>query len=383
MRHRAIPLARSITVVALVAVWSGCSSDAGSSVPATTSVAAPTTSAPTTSAPTTSPAITTVPTTAAPAASAPTTAPSTTAPPTTAPPTTVPVAPLTIDELLTLGRPIVLAHAGGEDERPHSLAFSFGESVKAGVDMLDFDVQLTGDGVLVVQHDETVDRTTNGTGNIADMTYAELSKLDNAYWFTTECTCPGKPDDAYIYRGIRTGDQPAPTGYTPDDFAVPRFSDIVRRFPQMPLNIEIKGSGDPAIAAAKELAKELTDLDRLSNAVVTSFDDAVVEAFHGFAPTVELTPGLGLASEWVLNRTPLPGGMRILQLPPEFNGTEVLTPAVMTDSHAAGYVIWVWPNNRALENPASYDAFLQQGMDGLNINYPAEGVAAVDRFVGA
>ncbi len=294
----------------------------------------------------------------------------------------MPAAPLTIDELLTLGRPIVLAHAGGEDERPHSLAFSFGEAVKAGVDMLDFDVQLTGDGVLVVQHDDNVERTTEGTGKIAEMTYDQLSKLDNAYWFTKDCTCRDQPDAAYIYRGIRTGDVPPPAGYTADDFAVPRFSDIVTRFPLMLLNIEIKGTGDLAVAAAKELAQELTDLNRLDNAVVTSFDDPVVDAFHSFAPTVEVTPGLGLASAWVLNRTPLPGDMRILQLPPEFSGTEVLTPEVITDSHAAGYVIWVWPNNREFENAAGYDEFLRQGMDGLNINFPAEGVAAVGRFVG-
>ena len=51
-------------------------------------------------------------------------------------------------------------------------------------------------------------------------------------------------------------------------------------------------------------------------------------------------------------------------------------------SHAAGYVIWVWPNDHKYENPAGYTSFLEQGMDGLNINYPADGVAAVDEFAG-
>ena len=81
---------------------------------------------------------------------------------------------------------MVLAHTGGEDEFPGSTMFGYGESVKAGVDMLDLNVMLTGDGVLVIQHDDSVDRLTNSTGKVADMTYAELSALDNAYWFTAD-----------------------------------------------------------------------------------------------------------------------------------------------------------------------------------------------------
>ena len=71
-----------------------------------------------------------------------------------------PLPPATVADLLALGRPIVLAHTGGEDEFPGSTMFAFGESMKAGVDMLDLNVQLTHDGVLVIQHDDTVDRTT-------------------------------------------------------------------------------------------------------------------------------------------------------------------------------------------------------------------------------
>ena len=50
-------------------------------------------------------------------------------------------------------------------------------------------------------------------------------------------------------------------------------------------------------------------------------------------------------------------------------------------SKAAGYVIWVWPNDRSLENRAAYDQFLRDGIDGLNINFPTQGVAAAREFV--
>jgi glycerophosphoryl diester phosphodiesterase len=288
-----------------------------------------------------------------------------------------PAPPTTIAALLAIGRPVVLAHTGGESQYPGSTLFAYSESAKAGVDMLDLNVMLTSDGVLVVQHDDSVDRLTNGTGKVGETTYADLSRLDNAYWFTAAGVGRGHPADAYIYRGIRTGDRPPPAGYTPDDFAVPRFSDLVARFPDSLLNIEIEGSGAPAAAAATELAKELQNLHREDASVVTSFDDATVDVFHQLSPGVEVTPGLGASAAWILNGTPLPAGMRILQLPPEYNGIKVLTPASIAASHRAGYLIWVWPNDRALENATSYARFVRQGIDGLNIDFPAEGVAAV------
>jgi len=305
---------------------------------------------------------------------------------TTATPTTTipapPPRPQTIDELLDIGRPIVLAHTAGEDQFPGSTLFGFSESVAAGVDMLDMNVLLTSDGVLIVQHDDTVDRTTDGSGALAALTYDEVAVLDAAYWFTADCgVCDDQPAEAYLYRGIRTGDQPAPEGYSADDFAIPTFRDLVARFPDLPLNIEIKGEGVPALAAAEVLADELVELGRADASVVTSFDDATVAAFHELLPDVELSPSLGPTSGWVLDGTPLPEGMRILQIPPMFGDIVVITPELIARSSAAGYVIWVWPNNRTLENYDSYMAFLESGVTGLNINFPDQGVKAVQDFI--
>lgn len=290
----------------------------------------------------------------------------------------------TIDELLSLGRPIVLAHTAGEDQYPASTMFGFAESVKAGVDMLDLNVQLSKDGELVVHHDDTVDRATNGTGAVADLTLAELQALDDAYWFTADCgVCTEQPEAAYLYRGIRTGARPAPDGYTADDFAIPTLRAVIERFPDLPLNIEIKGEGDPAKRAADVLAAQLDELGRSSASVVASFSDEIVSYFHQIAPEVEVSPGLDVLTKWVLERTPVPDGMRILQLPPEYSGLTVITPELVTDSNAAGYPIWVWPNDRDLENYDSYLGFLEMGVVGLNINFPAEGVRAVVDFLAA
>ena len=303
----------------------------------------------------------------------PTTAPATTAPATAAVATTAtPARPPTVGDLL--GRRVVLAHAGGDDDHPHSTPFAFAESVKAGVDVLDLDVRLSGDGVLVVHHDDDVDRTTNATGSVASMTYAQLHALDDAYWFNTVCnTCRNRPESDYLWRGVRTGAQPPPAGYTADDFAITSFREIATRFPTMPLNIELKGQDT---AAATELAKALRELGRLDSTVVTSFDDELITAFHTLAPEVALSPGLQATTAWVLSSTPLPDGMRILQIPPEYNGATVLTPALVAKAKAAGYRLWVWPNGGPYENADGYARLFAMGVDGVNASKPAAGVAA-------
>jgi len=282
-----------------------------------------------------------------------------------------------VAEVLALGRPIVLAHAAGENVHPHSTPWGYDQSARAGVDVLDFDVQLSSDGVLVVQHDQTVDRTTDGSGDVASMTFEQLSALDNAYWFASTCTCRDQPEGDYTLRGIRTGDRPAPEGYGPDDFSIPRFQDVAERYPDHVLNIEIKGEAEAGVASARELARILTELDAADRAVVTSFDDTVVEAFAAAAPGVAITPGLKETTAYVLNGTPPAAGRTILQVPPDFDGLKVLTPELVTRTSADGLVLWVWPNEQKWENAAGYTELLDLGVGGINAADPATAVQAL------
>lgn len=334
------------------------------------------------SATTTAAATTAAPATTA-AATTTTVATTTTAAPTTTTAVTIPVpkpAASDVAGLLKLGRPVVLAHAGGENAHPHSTAYAYADSVAAGVDLIDLDVQLTKDGVLIVHHDDTVDRTTNTTGKVADLTYAEIAKLDNSHWFTMSCTCKDQPDADYIFRGVRTGARPAPAGYTPDDFGIATFEQIAKRFPDHVLNIEIKGKAPEAIPAATELARLIKALGRENSTIVTAFDDPLNEAFHEMLPSVNITPGLGETSEFVLsNKVPKPG-RTILQVPPVYNGITVLTPNLVERANAAGLVLWIWPNERKWENLAGYTELLQMGVHGLNAADPAQALAAVKAF---
>lgn len=82
-----------------------------------------------------------------------------------------------------LGNTLIFAHRGSAGTHPENTMAAFEAAVKAGAEGLEIDIHLTKDGVPVVIHDDTVDRTTNGTGRVKDYTLEELKKLDAGSWF--------------------------------------------------------------------------------------------------------------------------------------------------------------------------------------------------------
>jgi glycerophosphoryl diester phosphodiesterase len=84
-------------------------------------------------------------------------------------------------------RPLVIAHQGGDGLWPSSTMYAYEHAAALHTDIvLEGDVHITSDGVLVLMHDETVDRTTDGTGEIEDMTLAEIKELDAGYDWSPE-----------------------------------------------------------------------------------------------------------------------------------------------------------------------------------------------------
>lgn len=77
--------------------------------------------------------------------------------------------------------PLIIAHRGDSTHRPENTLTSFKGALDVGADIVEFDVQLTKDGHVVVLHDVTVNRTTNGQGSVREMTLAEIKKLDASY----------------------------------------------------------------------------------------------------------------------------------------------------------------------------------------------------------
>ena len=80
-----------------------------------------------------------------------------------------------------LPQSLVMAHQGGDGERPSNTMVAFTHAVEIGVDVLEMDIHSTSDGVLVVIHDATIDRTTDGSGRVQEYTFADLQSFDAAY----------------------------------------------------------------------------------------------------------------------------------------------------------------------------------------------------------
>ncbi|MBS1837814.1 MAG: hypothetical protein JST64_08970 [Actinobacteria bacterium] len=180
-----------------------------------------------------------------------------------------------------------------------------------------------------------------------------------------------------MYRGIRTGERPPPEGAARDDFAITSFESVAKAHPGWVLNIEIKGKAPEAVPAANELARLVRTLDLTDRVVVTSFDDAVAEAFATAAPGAAITPGLGATTAYVLSSTLPPSGRKILQVPPSYEGLDVVTPELVARAHRDGLVLWVWPDDAKWETSEGYSKLLDLGVDGINAADPATALKVV------
>ena len=287
----------------------------------------------------------------------------------------------TVDALLALDRPIIIAHAGGDHDWPHSTMYAFTQAALNGTDVLEMDLMLSSDGVLMVQHDNTVDRLTNDTGLFSSFTAAELKAMDNAYWFSGGVwSDKALADDAYIYRGIRTGDQPAPEGFTTEDFRMVTFEEVALAFPNHVLDVEIKipesatGEVDmeSAKTAARELARLIKETGREKSVVVVSFSDEIMTEFRNAIPDVATSPGQDSLVNWYLAGGALDPRDVIMQAPPVYEGVEVLTQETFDRAHAENRAVWVWMNDSAQETTEFYNKLVALGADGLLISSPTK-----------
>lgn len=244
--------------------------------------------------------------------------------------------------------PLVMAHQGGNGLWPGNTGYAFERAVALGVDVLEMDMHSTADGVLVVIHDSTVDRTTDGTGPVQGLTLAELKALDAGYDWS--------PDDGqtYPYRG--------------QGITVPTVEEVFAAFPAMPMNIEIKQS-EPSLAAP--FCKLIRDYDMAGRVLVASFDAQAIGEFRRECPEVATSFGeseviaLFALSKILLEATYSPRAEAV-QVPEYRSGLHVLTPRFVAASHGRNLQVHAWTINEIDDMRRLVDL----GVDGIITDYP-------------
>jgi len=270
--------------------------------------------------------------------------------------------------------PFDIAHQGGEDEFPSNTMYAFERSLQVGADMLELDVGVTKDGQVVVMHDTTVDRTTNGHGTVASFTLKQLRKLDAAYWFSggENAYRHGRVRSAYRLRGVATGKRKPPTGFTAADFRVATLTEVLRAFPHTPINIEIKGRTktealDEYLTNADALARTLKTTKR-RDLIVVSFKQEAVDRFHQLVPALPLAPGIGGAANWLLGGKSPGEGVVAFQLPITYKlgdqTLQITTKENVARAHREGYAWHTWLSDDG-ESPAIWTSLIEDGVDGV------------------
>jgi glycerophosphoryl diester phosphodiesterase len=263
-------------------------------------------------------------------------------------------------------RTLNIAHQGGEDEAPSNTMYALERAMRLGSDMLELDIHTSADGELVVIHDGTVDRTTNGSGSVYEMTLAEIQALDAGHnTVPGEGTEGGRPESDYPFRGVRIGEKAPPPGFRPRDFRIPTLGEVMAAYPDVPVNIEIKGAADSDVASffrnADALAAFLNDLGRSEGIIVASFNDAALQRFHQAAPQIDLAPGTAAVATYKATGVQTQAGAKAFQIPIEFGGVTVTDEAFVDQIHADGYAAHIWTIN----DEPTMNELLDWGVDGI------------------
>lgn len=167
-------------------------------------------------------------------------------------------------EVLQFDRPIVLAHRGGSHLAPEHTRPAFDKAFELGVEGFEIDIRLTKDEEIIVFHDDTVDRTSDGTGFVKDYTLEELNQLNHGFNFI---------------------DLEGNTPYQDSKLPVVTLRELLLDFPTVYINIDIKDSPDTYEGSLmpSKLWRLIEELQVHNRVVVTSFYSEQVDRFNLYA----------------------------------------------------------------------------------------------------
>lgn len=245
-------------------------------------------------------------------------------------------------------RPLVIAHQGGDGLWPGNTMFAFQNAADLGADVLEMDLHITSDGILVLMHDETVDRTTDGTGEIEAMNLDELKQLDAGYDWS--------PDEgaSFPFRG--------------QGITVPTLEEVFAAFPEYRMTIEIKKTN---ASMAKPFCKTIRAYNMQDKVLVASFHDERLKEFRAECPEVATSSAKNETTIFVLLTKAFSGGFYSpkfysLQVPEESGGITVMTESFVRAAHARNLAVEPWTIN----DEETMRKFIEWGVDGLITDRP-------------
>lgn len=242
---------------------------------------------------------------------------------------------LTPQEMIRCDKVLNIAHRGGRRIRPEHTIVAYDQALLDGADILELDVHETMDGVLVVMHDSTVNRTTDCTGAIKEMLFADIRECDAGYNFDPD------GDDSYPYRGM--------------GLVVPTMVEVFERYPETAFVIEVKQGNPSIVDHFVEVIREHGVEDKMTG---SAFSDALLQELRVAAPEIPTNLGTnevlvfwgesfgGLDPEYV-------PPAEYLQVPPQYNIgdriVDVLHPDFVPSAHELGMYVHVWTINEEEE----------------------------------
>ena len=246
--------------------------------------------------------------------------------------------------------PTVIGHRGAAGSLPENTLPSFAHALEVGAHILESDVHATRDGVAVLAHDPSLERMTGSALSIDETELATLQTLDAARAFA------GPAGDFPLRaQGIR----------------VPTLREAFEAFPDARFNLEIKAPSPELVADVVTLIGEF---DRADRTLLAAAEDDVMARIRTTTQQTGIRPAIGASLgdvvafvQSAVSGTPPASDSMALQIPTEFAGGPLITPALVEHAHRHGAVVHAWTINDVAEMQSLVDL----GVDGIVTDYPA------------
>jgi glycerophosphoryl diester phosphodiesterase len=255
--------------------------------------------------------------------------------------------PVLDSDFFTLPRPRVIAHRGASGDYPENTQAAFRGAAESGARYFELDVHMTRDGEIVVSHDPDLRRTCGVGALVADLTLAEVKRADAGWGFS-----PNGKD--FPFRGC--------------GMEIPALSEVFSCFSEHCYVIEVKQSVPSLVVPLLDVIERVKMRRRV---LVASEHQEPLDEVRALAPGIPTSFSYfevaGFMASLVPGAQPYQPRADALQIPPEYESWQLVTPESLTAAHRAGVEVHVWTINEVAE----MRALLARGVDGILTDYPA------------